>query len=372
VASTGEAVTAHPIIGARRSDPRVEAGPLTGPRSNGRAPTYRLAPDKPGTIAGVAPPSRLAARFGDRVRAQVALAPLSTFRVGGPADWLLEARSSDEILDALRAAAADGLPVTLLGGGSNIVIADAGIRGLVLRVHGGALAAETPGLVRAEAGVTINGLVRWTIAQGLAGLESWAGTPGTVGGGVYGNAHFQGHLLSEVVHAVRLATRAGDVRDVGADDMGFGYDTSRVQHTREVVLSAVFTVSPGEPDALRGTARASLAYRKRTQPLHLPSAGCIFQNPDPQRDPLPPGVPASAGALVDRAGLKGVAIGGARVSPLHANFIVNEGDATAADIRALVRRCRNTVAERFGITLREEVGFLGDWPPDPQLPTHNS
>jgi UDP-N-acetylmuramate dehydrogenase len=310
-------------------------------------------------------PRRLAARFGDRLHAQVPLAPLSTFRVGGPAEWLVEVRTADDVLDALRAAAADGLPVTLLGGGSNVVIADAGIRGLVLRVHGGSIAEEEGSGVRADAGVTINGLVRWTIARGLAGLELWAGTPGTVGGGVHGNAHFQGHLLSEALHGVRLATRAGEVRDVAAADMGFGYDTSRVQHTGEVVLSAAFRVSPGESEALRAVARRSLAYRKRTQPLHLPSAGCIFQNPDPARDALPPGVPASAGALVDRAGLRGVALGGARVSPLHANFIVNEGGATAADIRALAQRCRRAVAERFGVDLREEVGFLGDWPMTP-------
>jgi UDP-N-acetylmuramate dehydrogenase len=215
--------------------------------------------------------------------------------------------------------------------------------------------------VRADAGVTINGLVRWTIARGLAGLELWAGTPGTVGGGIRGNAHFRGHLLSEIVHAVRLATRAGDVRDVPAQDMAFGYDASRVQRSGEIVLSAVFSVSPGNPEDLRETARASLAFRKQTQPLHRPSAGCIFQNPDPARDPLPPGMPASAGALIDRAGLKGAMAGGARVSPLHANFIVNSGTATAADIRTLVQRCQRTVAERFGVTLREEVEFVGAW-----------
>jgi UDP-N-acetylmuramate dehydrogenase len=306
-------------------------------------------------------PPQLSVRFGDRLRPDVRLAPLTTFRVGGPADWMLDARSAGDVLDALRAAAADGVPVTFLGGGSNVVVADAGVRGLVLRLHGGDVVEESASLVRADAGVTINGLVRWTIARGLAGLELWAGTPGTVGGGIRGNAHFRGHLLSEIVHAVRLATRAGDVRDVPAQDMAFGYDASRVQRSGEIVLSAVFSVSPGNPEDLRETARASLAFRKQTQPLHRPSAGCIFQNPDPARDPLPPGMPASAGALIDRAGLKGAMAGGARVSPLHANFIVNSGTATAADIRTLVQRCQRTVAERFGVTLREEVEFVGAW-----------
>jgi len=143
--------------------------------------------------------------------------------------------------------------------------------------------------------------------------------------------------------------------------MRFGYDTSRLQTTGEVVLSATFAVSQGDPQLLREIARASLAFRKRTQPLHLPSAGCIFQNPDPQRDVVPTGVPRSAGALIDLAGLKGASAGGARVSPSHANFIVNEGGATAADVRTLVERCRSAVAERFGIVLRDEIVYAGEF-----------
>ena len=142
--------------------------------------------------------------------------------------------------------------------------------------------------------------------------------------------------------------------------MEFGYDRSRLQRTREVLLSAVFVVSPGEAGALRDIARQSLAYRKRTQPLDTPSAGCIFQNPS-AADVIPDGIPASAGALVDRAGLKGAALGGARVSPTHANFIVNEGSASAADIRKLIDMCRERVRERFGVTLKEEIVYLGDF-----------
>lgn len=299
--------------------------------------------------------------FGDRARAHVALGPLTTFRVGGPAEWLVEVRSSSDLLDALRLARAHGVAVTLLAGGSNVLVSDRGVRGIVVRVHGGEIVREAPDAVRADAGVTINGLVRWTIARGLSGLEVWAGTPGTVGGGVYGNAHFQGQLLGETVRSVRLAAREGNVVDVDASAMEFGYDRSRLQRTGEVLLSAVFGVGPGEPAALRRVARASLAFRKRTQPLHLPSAGCIFQNPDPEVESLPPGVPASAGALIDRAGLKGARVGGARVSPVHANFIVNEGTATAGDIRRLAERCKRAVHEAFGVTLREEIVYLGDF-----------
>ena len=302
------------------------------------------------------------AAFGaDRVRSNVVLAPLTTFRVGGPADWLIETRNSDEIVALLRLARAASVPATILGGGSNVLVADSGVRGLVIRPRGGEVHEVDEARIRADAAVTINGLVRWTINHGRAGLEAWAGTPGTVGGAIFGNAHFGGRLIGDLVTEVRLAARDGATADVAAPAMAFEYDRSRLQDSCEILLSAVFRVSAGEPAALRATARASLAFRKRTQPLDTPSAGCIFQNPQPGRDAVPDGIPWSAGALVDRAGMKGAVVGGARVSPTHGNFIVNDGAATAADIKALIDRCRTTVRDRFGVELREEIVFLGDF-----------
>jgi UDP-N-acetylmuramate dehydrogenase len=300
--------------------------------------------------------------FGDgRVRAGVPLAPLTTFRVGGPAEWLLETRSSGEIVRALALARDAGLAATILGGGSNVLVADSGVRGLVIRPRGGEVHAEGDAHIRADAAVTINGLVRWTINHGRAGLEAWAGTPGTVGGAVFGNAHFGGRLIGDRITSARLATREGTTLDVAASEMAFGYDRSRLQDSGEILLCAVFRVSTGDPAALRATARESLAYRKRTQPLDTPSAGCIFQNPERGRDAVPDGIPWSAGALVDRAGLKGATVGGARVSLTHGNFIVNDGTATAADIRRLIEQCRREVRERLGVELREEIVYLGDF-----------
>jgi len=301
----------------------------------------------------------LRAAFGDRVQQDAPLAPLTTFRVGGPADWLIETRSSDEIVAALTLAHRAEMPVTVLGGGSNVLVSDSGVRGLVVRPRAGEVRQTEEGRVRADAAVSINGLVRWTINHGHAGLEAWAGTPGTVGGGIFGNAHFGGRLIGDLVTEVRLAATDGTTADVPGAAMAFGYDRSRLQRTGEVLLSAVFVVSPGDPAALRTTARESLAYRKRTQPLDTPSAGCVFRNPERGRDAVPEGMPWSAGALVDSAGLKGTAIGGARVSPVHGNFIVNEGGATADDIRRLIDRCRVAVRERFGVELREEIVYLG-------------
>lgn len=293
------------------------------------------------------------------VQRDVPLAPFTTFKVGGPADWFVRASSASEVKTALAAARADGLPVTVLGGGSNVLVADAGVRGVVIRVHGGEVRAISEQAIRADGGLTINGLVRWTINRGVAGLEAWAGTPGTVGGAIYGNAHFQGRLIGELVESVEVVTAEGHELRIAAADMEFGYDRSRVQCTRELVLSADFRTGRGDPAALRAIARDSLAYRKRTQPLESASAGCIFQNPDAAVDRVPDGIPASAGALVDRAGLKGSREGAARVSPTHGNFIVNEGTASAADIRRLIERCREQVRSRFGVELRDEIVYLG-------------
>lgn len=293
------------------------------------------------------------------VEQNVSLAPFTTFKVGGPADWFLRTDRSADVKAAVAAARADGLAVTILGGGSNVLVSDAGVRGLVIRLHGGDVQAVSDGIVRAGGGVTINGLVRWTINRGVAGLEAWAGTPGTVGGAIHGNAHFKGRLIGELVSRVELLDPGGDIAWVEVGAMEFGYDRSRLQRTREIVLAVDFVAGRGDPAALRAIARESLAYRKRTQPLSSASAGCIFQNPDPAIDRVPDGIPPSAGALVDRAGLKGAGSGGARVSPAHGNFIVNEGDATAAGIRALIEECRGRVRSRFGVELRDEIVYLG-------------
>lgn len=296
-----------------------------------------------------------------RVVEQAPLAALTTFGVGGPADWLVDVRSVEELHAVVRAAREAGQPVHVLGGGSNILVSDRGVRGVVVRVRLTGVSQPTPDCVRAEAGLTMNGLVRWMVGRGLAGLEAWAGTPGTVGGAIHGNAHYGGHDISEHLITVALVTPDGEWREEAAEAMGFGYDTSRLFETREIVVWADLKASPGEPEALRAVARASLAHRKRTQPLHLPSAGCVFQNPLPGRDVVPDGIPWSAGALVDRAGLKGVMMGGAQVSTTHANFIVADGTAKAADIRALIERARQTVHEKFGVTLREEIVYLGEF-----------
>jgi len=306
----------------------------------------------------------LAARFRSAIEAGRAfrdapLAPYTTFKVGGPADWLVHARTAEEIRLVVAAARDANVAVTVLGGGSNVLIADAGIRGVVIRVHGGDVRRVSDDRLRVDAGLTINGFVRWAINRGFAGVEAWAGTPGTVGGAIHGNAHFKGRMIGELIESVEIATREGELRQIDVADMEFGYDRSRLQRTQEIAVSADCRVGRGDTAALRAVARESLAYRKRTQPLESASAGWIFQNPDPAQDRVPDGIPWSAGALVDRAGLKGSREGQARVSLTHGNFIINEGHASAAEIRQLIERCRRAVHDGFGVALRDEIVYLG-------------
>lgn len=290
------------------------------------------------------------------------LAPLTTLGLGGPADWFIEARGEAELLEGLSAARESGLPVTLLGGGSNVLVSDGGVRGLVIRVKGGGVRQVDSGTVRAYAGMTVNGLVRWCIQQGLAGLETWAGTPGTVGGAIHGNAHFGGREMGELVTGLRVADDAGAVESVRAEAVEFGPGGVAFAGRGRVLLSADFGVQGEDPAVLRRRARESLAFRKRTQPLALPSAGCAFRNPDPEGACLPSGVPCAAGALLDRAGMKGVAVGGARVSEIHANFLTAGPGATAADVYRLLGICQAAVKAAFGVKLVPELVLLGDFP----------
>jgi UDP-N-acetylmuramate dehydrogenase len=304
----------------------------------------------------------LRAALGElKVHRNAPLAPLTTFRVGGHADWLVDVHGAAEVQQVLLIARAAGVEATILGGGSNVLVADDGLRGVVLRIRGGDVWQVDATRIRADAGVTINGLVRWTINRGLAGLEAWAGTPGTVGGAIHGNAHFKGRLIGELVDRVALTTRDGTTIEVAASEMEFGYDFSRLHRTQEVVITAHFHVKSGDPASLRAVARDSLTFRKGTQPLESASAGCIFQNPNPATEPVPVGIPASAGALVDKAGLKGAREGHAYVSPTHANFIVNEGGARAADVKALMDLAQRVVWERDGVWLEPEVQLVGSW-----------
>jgi UDP-N-acetylmuramate dehydrogenase len=279
------------------------------------------------------------------------MAPLTTLRVGGAADRLLAVHSRVELLAALRLARDAGCPWFVLGNGSDLVVADAGMRGLVIRNRARALAVE--GLrLDADAGAPMALLVRTSIAAGLAGLEFGTSIPGTLGGAVWANAGAHGSEMRDIVATVD----AWDPRDdstgtLGVDACAFGYRESRFKHSPEVVLSASLALRTDDPDAIAARVAAHQAQRVATQPLADQNAGSVFRNPPDDH----------AGRLIDVAGLKGLRVGGASVNERHANFIVTDRGARAADVRALGDRVREEVRARFGIDLEYEIEFVGDW-----------
>jgi UDP-N-acetylmuramate dehydrogenase len=295
---------------------------------------------------------RLAAERGIALRADAPIGPLTTLRVGGPADRLAVATSRDELLAALRLARDASVPLFLLGNGSDIVVSDAGIRGLVIRNRARSVAIEGRRL-HADSGTPMALLVRRCTAAGLAGLEFGTAIPGTFGGAVWANAGAHGGSMAELVTGVEAwDPRDAELRVLGADDCAYAYRDSRFKHTPEVIVTADLQLRPDEPDAIAARVAANQAQRMATQPLADQNAGSVFRNP--------PG--DHAGRLVDAAGLKGARVGSASVSTLHANFIVTDRVGRAADVRALGDRVRETVEARFGVRLQYEIEFVGDWP----------
>ncbi len=273
------------------------------------------------------------------------LARHTTLGVGGAADWFAELEREHDLARLLRWGAEQGVPVTVLGAGSNVLVSDLGVRGVTVRLAGAAFRAlrrESGTLVRAGAGLPLATLTRWLTDAGLGGLEFLAGIPGTLGGALRMNAGAWGESLGDRVSEVRLLGAGGVPRVVAGSALGFGY--RRADGLADaVILEAVLAATPAAPDTVRARVEQALARRAWLQ--GLPSAGSVFRNP--------PG--ESAGRLLDTCGLKGRRIGGARVLEAHANVIVTEPGASASDVRALMECMRRTVRERTGVVLDEEI-----------------
>lgn len=301
--------------------------------------------------AALARLDRLAAERGIELAVDQPLAPLTTLRVGGPADRLLLARSRAEVLDGLRLARDAEVPCFMLGNGSDLVVSDQGIRGLVLRNR--ARQVELEGVeLAADSGAAMAMLVRRCAAEGLAGFEFGISIPGTLGGAVWANAGAHGGDMKGVVVSVDAWDPATDgLATLSNADCGFDYRESRFKHSSEVILGARLELQRGDPQQIAARVEEHQAQRRATQPLADQNAGSVFRNP--------PG--DHAGRLIDRAGLKGLRVGSAMVSTLHANFIITEGGARAADVRELGDQVRAIVAERFGVMLEYEIEFVGAW-----------
>ena len=293
---------------------------------------------------------RLRGVAGD-VRRDAPLARHVAFRIGGPGDLLVIPRSVEELRGAMRLLWGDGITTVIVGAGSNVLVGDRGIRGVVVKIGKGLDHVGIDGeRVTAEAGVGLPALALRTARIGLAGLEFAAGIPASVGGAVVMNAGAHGHAMEDVIETVDVITPEGD-RRLDRAAMGFAYRSSVLQQQRSVVTSAVMRLRAAEPTAIVDRLTAWLAHRGATQPIGPPSSGCVFRNP--------PG--DHAGRLIDLSGGKGLAVGGARVSEIHANYIVNEGGATASDVLALAEQVKARVQDRTGISLDLEVKLLGDF-----------
>ena len=286
-------------------------------------------------------------------RQNIPLAEFTTWRVGGPATWIIEPESVDEVLAALQWAKANGQPCQVIGAGSNLLIHDNGLPGLTLslrRLQGADLDSNS-GVIEALAGEPIPTLARRAARAGLKGLAWAVGIPGTVGGAAVMNAGAQGGCTADWLEAVRVVPiQGGESFELKRDQLEFDYRHSRLQQENLLVLSARFRLEPGHnPQELRRETNSNLSHRTSTQPYTLPSCGSVFRNPEPLK----------AGRLIQELGLKGERVGGAEVSSVHANFIVNTGNATAVDINQLIELVQDRVEQRHALRLHPEVKRLG-------------
>ncbi|HEX5824214.1 MAG TPA: UDP-N-acetylmuramate dehydrogenase [Candidatus Limnocylindrales bacterium] len=294
-------------------------------------------------------------RIGVKTSRDEPLARFTTMRVGGPADLFATVHNVHELRAIVRYARSRAIPLTLLGRGSDVVIADAGIRGLVVqnRAEGSQLDGES---YTAESGMPMARAATETQKAGLTGLEFGLAIPGTVGGAVWANAGAHESDVASILESADILLGDGSEARLTGDELGFGYRDSRLKHEpAEVVLGARFRLAAAEPDAIAARLDDIRRWRRDHQPLGIPSAGSTFRNP--------PG--DSAGRLIEAAGLKSRRIGGASVSEKHANFIVNDGRGSAADVRALVDEVAATVERQTGVRLEPEIVFVGDWAAQP-------
>lgn len=296
--------------------------------------------------------------MGGRLRRNEPMLLHTSFRVGGPADLFLSPGDPEEIAAAAAYCRDTGLPLTVLGNGSNVVISDQGIRGLVLSIgpHMARLAFQAgdgpdTARLRAEAGAMLAAAAAAAARNGWSGLEFASGIPGSVGGAVYMNAGAYERCMEDVVVRTEYLDREGAFRQAEGPAHRFAYRHSLFMDEGGILLATVFRLSAGDPAAIAGAVSGFAARRRRSQPLEYPSAGSVFKRP--------PGL--FAGKLIEECGLKGCRIGGAQVSVKHAGFIVNTGGATAADIAAMVDHVRETVLRRAGVVMECEIRFVGDW-----------
>ncbi|MBD2178785.1 UDP-N-acetylmuramate dehydrogenase [Pseudanabaena sp. FACHB-1998] len=287
-----------------------------------------------------------------QIRDRVSLAPLTSMKVGGAAEYFISPRSASELAASLTWASDRHLPTTIIGAGSNLLISDEGLEGLVIctRHLRGIDFNEQTGQVKAAAGEPVARLAMQIATHGWSGFEWAVGIPGTVGGLVVMNAGAQGGCAADCVVEVQTVNFMGQTQLIYPQDLNFSYRTSALQNSQLLVTGATLNLQTGgNPEAIATDTEAKLKARHSTQPYHLPNCGSVFRNPLPQ----------FAAKLIQDAGLKGYQIGKAQVSELHANFIVNLGNAKAKDIFSLIEHIKTVISDRYGVLLETEVKLIG-------------
>lgn len=282
---------------------------------------------------------------------QAPLRSYTSFHIGGPAALLVTPRGADAAVAALTLCREHGCEVTVIGNGSNLLVGDNGIDGVVLRIGGGTEppVSEADGVIACEAALPLKELCRFAREQGLAGLEPLYGIPGTVGGAVYMNAGAYGGEIAQTLLDATVVARDGTVRVVPAAELALSYRHSALMQSGEVVLSARFRLTPDDSAAIGERMNDFLHRRREKQPLEFPSAGSFFKRP----------MGYFAGGLIEQCGLKGYRIGDAQVSEKHAGFLINRGNASCAEMKELMRYVQQTVQQQHGVRLEPEVCFLG-------------
>jgi len=285
------------------------------------------------------------ADFAETLQRDKLLAPYTWLKVGGTAEYFIEPRSADELIQVVRTCHENEIPVRVLGGGSNLLIRDEGVKGVVVRMSDPVFAQiEVDNTtVRSGAGAALSHLISASVKAGLAGLESLAGIPGTVGGALRGNAGGRSGDIGQFVQNVIVITGKGEQFSRTEEELSFGYRSSSINEL--VVLQGTFQLHEDNPDEITKRIRKLWIMKKATQPLTFQSAGCIFKNPR--------GI--SAGTLIEQAGLKGLRVGGAEISDRHANFVITDEGTKSADVLELVDSVKATVSDQFGVALELEI-----------------
>lgn len=287
----------------------------------------------------------------ENIHIQESMAAHTTFRVGGPADCLIELENAEQLQQIRRYLNVVEISYVVLGNGSNVLVSDAGYRGIVLQVGKRMNNITVDGnRIKAQAGALLSQVARAALENGLAGMEFASGIPGTVGGGVVMNAGAYGGEMKQIVKTVTVVNEDGELLELDNASMEFGYRYSAIKKEPFVVTEVLFELQPGNPEEVKARMDELAAKRREKQPLEFPSAGSTFKRPEGY----------FAGELIMKAGLRGFQIGGARVSDKHCGFVINAGGALAADVKDVIGEVQDRVMERFGVELEPEVIFLGE------------